>query len=147
MLDKQSIEIVQSTIPVLKTHGEIITKEFYSILFSDYPQVQSMFDIEKQKNGKQPKALAMAILNAAMNIERLENIRPQIENIGKTHVKLNVQKEHYPIVGACLLKAIKNVLQENATPEIMQAWEKAYNEIANFYISVEEKMYNTSSVQ
>ena len=31
MLDKQTIEIVKSTIPVLRTHGETITKEFYKI--------------------------------------------------------------------------------------------------------------------
>lgn len=144
MLDKQTIEIVQSTIPVLKTHGEIITKEFYNILFSEYPQVKGMFDLEKQKNGKQPKALAMAILNAAMNIDKLENIRKQVESIGKTHVKLNVQKEHYPIVGACLIKAIKNILQDQATDEILQAWGKAYSEIANFYIEIESKIYNES---
>ncbi|STQ85517.1 bacitracin resistance protein BacA [Helicobacter muridarum] len=144
MLDKQTIEIVQSTIPVLKTHGETITKEFYNILFSEYPHVKGMFDLEKQKNGKQPKALAMAILNAAMNIDKLENIRKQVESIGKTHVKLNVQKEHYPIVGACLIKAIKNVLQDQATDEILQAWEKAYSEIANFYIEIESKIYNES---
>ncbi|TLD84354.1 globin domain-containing protein [Helicobacter trogontum] len=142
MLDKHSIEIVKSTVPVLKTHGETITKEFYSILFTNYPQVQGMFDMTKQKNGKQPKALAMAVLNAAMNIENLDSIRSQIESIGKTHVKLNVKKEHYPIVGECLIKALKNVLQENATDEILQAWEKAYQEIANYYIEVEEKMYN-----
>ncbi|GAB0172858.1 MAG: globin domain-containing protein [Helicobacter trogontum] len=142
MLDKHSIEIVKSTVPVLKTHGETITKEFYNILFTNYPQVQGMFDMTKQKNGKQPKALAMAVLNAAMNIENLDSIRSQIESIGKTHVKLNVKKEHYPIVGECLIKALKNVLQENATDEILQAWEKAYQEIANYYIEVEEKMYN-----
>ncbi|MDY5185195.1 globin domain-containing protein [Helicobacter trogontum] len=142
MLDKHSIEIVKSTVPVLKTHGETITKEFYNILFTNYPQVQGMFDMTKQKSGKQPKALAMAVLNAAMNIENLDSIRSQIESIGKTHVKLNVKKEHYPIVGECLIKALKNVLQENATDEILQAWEKAYQEIANYYIEVEEKMYN-----
>ncbi|WP_104746036.1 globin domain-containing protein [Helicobacter bilis] len=141
MLDKQTIEIVKSTIPVLKTHGETITKEFYRILFDEYPQVRTMFDMTKQQNGKQPKALAMAILHAAMNIENLDTIHSQIESIGKTHVRLNVKKEHYPIVGACLIKAIENVLQENATKEILQAWEKAYQEIANYYIQVEEKMY------
>ncbi|MDY4399077.1 MAG: hypothetical protein SPE69_00630 [Helicobacter bilis] len=45
------------------------------------------------------------------------------------------------MVGACLIKAIENVLQENATKEILQAWGKAYQEIADYYIQVEEKMY------
>ena len=99
MLDSHTKEIVKSTIPALKQYGEDITKVFYRELFSRYPQVQGMFDMEKQKNGKQPKALAMAILNAAINIDDLEKIRRSVESIGKTHVSLNVLPEHYPLSG------------------------------------------------
>ncbi|WP_395003143.1 globin domain-containing protein [uncultured Helicobacter sp.] len=141
MLDTQTKEIVKSTIPALKQYGEDITKVFYRELFSRYPQVQGMFDMEKQKNGKQPKALAMAILNAANNIDNLEKSRAFVENIGKTHVRLNVAPEHYPLVGECLLVAIKEVLGEAASDEVIEAWGKAYGEIAEFYIKVEEKIY------
>ncbi|PZT48886.1 bacitracin resistance protein BacA [Helicobacter valdiviensis] len=141
MLDNQTIEIIKSTVPALKTYGEDITKVFYRELFGRYPQVQDMFDMEKQKNGKQPKALALAVLNAAMNIENLENIRKSVEKIGKTHVELNVKKEHYPLVGECLLVAIQEVLGEAASPEVIEAWGKAYGAIADFYIAIEEKMY------
>lgn len=141
MLDSHTKEIVKSTIPALKQYGEDITKVFYRELFSRYPQVQGMFDMEKQKNGKQPKALAMAILNAAINIDDLEKIRRSVESIGKTHVSLNVLPEHYPLVGECLLVAIKEVLGEAANDEVIEAWGKAYGEIADFYIRIEEKIY------
>ena len=141
MLDSHTKEIVKSTIPALKQYGEDITKVFYRELFSRYPQVQGMFDMEKQKNGKQPKALAMAILNAASNIDDLEKIRRSVEAIGKTHVSLNVLPEHYPLVGECLLVAIKEVLGEAANDEVIEAWRKAYGEIADFYIRIEEEIY------
>lgn len=141
MLDSHTKEIVKSTIPALKQYGEDITKVFYRELFSRYPQVQGMFDMEKQKNGKQPKALAMAILNAAINIDDLEKIRRSVESIGKTHVSLNVLPEHYPLVGECLLVAIKEVLGEAANDEVIEAWGKAYGEIADFYIRIEEEIY------
>ncbi len=145
MLDSKTIEIIKSTVPALKTYGEDITKVFYKHLFTRYPQVQGMFDMEKQKNGKQPKALAMAVLNAAINIDNLENIRKSVENIGKVHVGLNVKKEHYPLVGECLLIAIKEVLKDAATPEVMDAWTKGYNEIADFYIKIEEDLYSKTN--
>ena len=141
MLDSHTKEIVKSTIPALKQYGEDITKVFYRELFSRYPQVQGMFDMEKQKNGKQPKALAMAILNAAINIDDLEKIRRSVESIGKTHVSLNVLPEHYPLVGECLLVAIKEVLGEAANDEVIEAWGKAYGEIADFSIRIEEEIY------
>lgn len=141
MLDSKDIEIVKSTIPALKQYGEEITKYFYKDMFERYPQVQGMFDMEKQKNGKQPKALANAVLNAAMNIENLDKIRSSIDKIANIHVSLNVKEEHYPIVGECLLKAIKGVLGDAATDEILEAWGRAYNEIAKFYIEIEKELY------
>ena len=49
--------------------------------------------------------------------------------------------EHYPLVGECLLVAIKEVLGEAASDEVIEAWGKAYGEIAEFYIKVEEEIY------
>ena len=81
MLETHTKEIVKSTVPLLKEYGEDITKVFYRELFSRYPEVKGMFDMEKQKSGQQPKALAMAILNAAKNIDNLEKIH-HIEGTG-----------------------------------------------------------------
>src|SRR5690606_1747606 len=53
-----------------------------------------------------------------------------------------IQPEHYPIVGENLLKAIKEVLGDAATEEIINAWAKAYEVIADVFISVEKEMYN-----
>ena len=53
MLDIQTKELVKSTIPALKSQGEDITKVFYRELFTRYPQVKSMFDMQKQKDGSQ----------------------------------------------------------------------------------------------
>lgn len=138
-MTKEQIEIIKNCIPILQKNGEDLTKEFYKIMFNDYPEVKPMFNMEKQTSGEQPKALAMAILKAAQNIENLKNIKAYVEHVGKTHVKLNVKKEHYPIVGACLLKAIKNLL--NADENTLKAWEVAYGKIADFYIQIEEELY------
>lgn len=138
-MTQEQIQIVQNCIPILKSNGEDLTKEFYKILFSTYPEVKSMFDMEKQENGKQPKALALAILTAAQNIQNLENMKNFVDKVAITHTNLNVKPKHYPLVGECLLKAIKNVL--NADDQTLKAWEKAYEKIAKFYIDIEEKIY------
>lgn len=141
MLDQKTRDIVKSTVPVLKERGVEITKEFYKNLFAEHPEIKSMFDMGKQKSGEQPKALAMAVLAAAQNIDNLEVMLPAVKKIGQVHVNTKVKPEHYPIVGEGLLKAIKIVLGDAATDEIMEAWEKAYGEIAKVFIDVEAKMY------
>lgn len=141
MLDQKTKDIVKATVPALREHGVEITTTFYNDMFEKYPQVKAMFNMDKQKSGAQPKALAMTVLAAAENIDDLSVLANAVEKIGKVHVGAMVKAEHYPIVGECLLGAIKKVLGDAATDEIIEAWGKAYGEIAQIFIDVEKKMY------
>ena len=59
----------------------------------------------------------------------------------KAHVNANVKPEHYPIVGENLLAAIKEVLKDAATEEVLNAWAEAYEVIAKVFIQIEKDMY------
>jgi nitric oxide dioxygenase len=100
-----------------------------------------MFATGDQENGAQAQRLAGAILAYAGNIDRLDLLGPAVTNISRRHVTTHVRPEHYPIVGHHLLKAIKTVLGDAATPEIVEAWAAAYTELADIMISMEKKMY------
>lgn len=141
MLDQKTIEIIKSTVPVLQERGVEITTHFYKIMFENNPEVKAMFDMSKQASGAQPVALATTVLAAAKNIDKLETLLPAVQKIGQRHVEVAVKPEHYPIVGANLLQAIKDVLGEAATDEVLAAWEKAYGVIADVFISVEKDLY------
>nr|WP_317357399.1 globin domain-containing protein [uncultured Tyzzerella sp.] len=143
MLDTKTIEIIKSTVPVLQEKGVDITKYFYKTMFTNNPEVKPMFDMDKQESSAQPVALANAILAAAKNIDNLEAIMPAVQSIGKRHVEVGVLAEHYPIVGKNLLIAIKDMLGDAATDEVMQAWEKTYGVLAEVFINVEKEIYDT----
>ncbi|UHA73994.1 NO-inducible flavohemoprotein [Paenibacillus sp. 481] len=147
MLSQQTIEIVKSTAPVLAEHGQHITKRFYEMLFTNHPELLNIFNHMNQREGRQSAALANAVYAAAVNIDRLETIIPVVKQIGHKHRALNVKPEHYPIVGNYLLLAIKDVLGEAATDDIIAAWGEAYGVIANAFISVEEDMYTEAKQQ
>ena len=144
MLDQKTIEIVKSTVPFLKERGTELTKKFYEIMFKNNPEVKPMFDMEKQKSGEQPANLAGAVLAAAQNIDNLENILPAVKKIGQTHVNKKVLPEQYPIVGYNLLEAMKVVLGDLATDELIEAWGKAYEVIAKVFIDVEDNIYKNN---
>ena len=46
MLSQNTIEIVKSTVPVLKEHGLEITKTFYKTMFTNNPEVKEMFNMD-----------------------------------------------------------------------------------------------------
>ena len=141
MLDQNTTDIIKSTVPVLKEHGLAITTHFYKRMFENNPEVKSFFNMDNQVSGEQPKALAMTILAAAQNIDNLNALLPAIQKIGKRHVEVGIRPEHYPIVGSNLLLAIKEVLGDAATDEVITAWGKTYEVIADAFINVEAELY------
>src|ERR1700731_2705724 len=62
--------------------------------------------------------------------------------IVKATVPLQILPEHYPIVGRCLLRAIREVLgAEVATDAVLEAWSAAYQQLADILIGLEEARY------
>ncbi|MFQ8988425.1 MAG: globin domain-containing protein, partial [Intestinibacter sp.] len=68
-------------------------------------------------------------------------ILPAVKKIGSVHVNSYVKPEHYPIVGKNLLLAIKEVLGDAATEEVLNAWAEAYEVIAKIFVEVEKDIY------
>lgn len=135
--------IVKSTVPLLETGGEALTRHFYALMFTEYPQVRSLFNQTHQASGEQQRALANGVLMYAKHIDRLEALGPLVGQIVSKHVSLNILPEHYPIVGTCLLQAIREVLgAEVATDQVIEAWAQAYGQLAEILINAEESAYS-----
>ncbi|MFB5192333.1 NO-inducible flavohemoprotein [Alicyclobacillus fastidiosus] len=147
MLSQETRDIIKSTVPVLETHGTAITTRFYQLLFESHPELLNIFNKMNQRKGDQQTALANAVYAAAAHIDHLEDIIPAVKQISNKHRALGILPEHYPIVGENLLKAIKEVLGDAATDEIIDAWAQAYGVIADAFISVEQEMYREAETQ
>jgi len=142
MLTDAQRAIVKSTVPLLETGGETLTRHFYRIMLGEYPEVRPLFNQAHQASGDQPRALANSVLMYAKHIDRLEGLGNLPAQIVHKHVSLQVKPEHYPIVGACLLRAIREVLgAEVATDAVIDAWGAAYQQLAEILIGAEEQTY------
>ncbi|WP_042356041.1 NO-inducible flavohemoprotein [Bacillus rubiinfantis] len=147
MLNQKLVEIIKSTVPLLEKHGEAITTRFYQQMFSNHPELLNIFNHANQKQGRQQRALANTVYAAAQYIDNLSEILPVVKQIAHKHRSLGIKPEHYPIVGKYLLLAIKDVLGEAASDEVINAWAQAYNVIADAFISVEADMYDQAANQ
>ncbi|MDH4572500.1 NO-inducible flavohemoprotein [Salinicola acroporae] len=135
------IEIVKRTIPVLRQHGETLTRHFYARLFEHAPDVRRYFNPAHQRSGGQQRALAGAILAYAQHIDDPAALSDAIEVIAQKHASLTIQPEHYPIVGEHLLASIREVLGDAATADVLDAWAAAYDELAGVFIERERTIY------
>lgn len=139
-LSAETKAIVKSTAPALQQHGLAITTRMYERLFTD-PDVKAMFDQAAQESGEQPKRLAGAILAYAQNIDKLEALAAPVMSMAARHVATGVKAEHYPLVADALLPAIRDVLGEAATDEVLGAWGEAYWALADILIGKEDILY------
>jgi nitric oxide dioxygenase len=140
-LSEKTIALVKATVPALEAHGLDIVNEMYARMFQN-PQIRDLFNQSHHGDaGSQPRALTGAILAYAGNIENLGALAPAVERIAQKHVGLQILPEHYPHVAEALLGAIKAVLGDAATDEILAAWGEAYWFLANILIAREGRIY------
>lgn len=141
MLSAAAKPYIDASVPVLRQHGLSITTTFYNNMLNAHPELNNLFNQGNQANGSQQQSLASAVFAYAANIENASALAPVIERIVHKHVSIGVLPSHYPIVGKYLLGAIKEVLGDAATPELMSAWDEAYWLLAGELIATEARLY------
>src|SRR5262249_26207924 len=71
---------------------------------------------------------------------------PLVGTIINKHVSLQIQPEHYPLVGAALLGAIREVLGAAvATDAVLEAWGAAYGQLAEILTGAEKQIYDANA--
>jgi nitric oxide dioxygenase len=142
MLNDANRAIITATVPLLEAGGEVLITHFYKTLLDDHPHLRAYFNQANQASGAQPRALAKAVLMYARHIDNLAPLADMVTRVVNKHVALQILPEHYPLVGACLLGAIRSVLGPAvATDAVIHAWGLAYGELADLFIAAEEQLY------
>jgi nitric oxide dioxygenase len=140
-LSQKTKDIVKSTAPVLKEQGVAITTRMYERMFRDFPHAKPLF---KHQPDNQNQVLARAIISYCENIDNLANFEVALDKIARRHVETLIRPEHYPWVAESLLGAMKDVLGDAATDEIITAWGEAFWFWADILIEREKKLYAES---
>ena len=141
-LNDRTIELVKKTVPALEVHGTAITDRMYQLLFRT-PEIRDLFNQSHHgETGSQSKALTAAVIAYARNIDNLGVLASRVERITQKHVGLHILPEHYHFVAEALLDAIKDVLGEAATGEIVEAWGEAYWFLADLLMAREANIYS-----
>lgn len=143
-LTPDQVQLIKATVPVLQEHGNTITTVFYKNMLAEVPELNNVFNTANQLNGHQARALAGSLFAYASNIDNLGALAPAVELICNKHASLYIKPDDYKVVGKYLLEAMKEVLGDALTPEILDAWTAAYWQLANLFIGREDAIYKQS---
>lgn len=125
-------EVLERSFAQIKPHATEFAASFYSNLFTDYPQVQPLF--ANTNMTEQQKHLVDALVLVIDNLRNPDVLTHALKELGVKHLHYGTIREHYPIVGAALLKTFESYLGADWTPEVKQSWSDAYQAIASIML-------------
>lgn len=120
-------ELVQESFQKVLPISETAAKLFYSRLFELDPSLKDLFKEDMEEQGKK---LMKMIATAVYGLDRLEEIVPAVEDLGKRHVNYGVRDQDYETVGEALIWTLQQGLDDGFTPEIKDAWIAVYGLLA-----------------
>jgi hemoglobin-like flavoprotein len=120
-------EALEQSFEKVKPQAQEFVASFYSTLFTDYPEAQSLF--AHSDMAKQQTMLLNALVFVVENLRQPDKMTEALHGLGVRHVNYGVLPEHYPLVGRTLLKTFEQYLGPEWSDEVKQAWIDGYSAI------------------
>lgn len=124
----EQIRLVRVTWLEVAPIADTAARLFYGRLFEADPEIRQLF---AHSDMDQQRLKLLRTLTAAVGaLDKLETIRPALENLGRRHVGYGVEDRHYELAGAALLWALEQGLGDGFTAAVREAWAAAYTSLA-----------------
>ena len=126
-MNAQQKYLVQSSFEMVAPIADTAAALFYGRLFELDPSLRPMFTTDLKEQGK--KLMNMLTL-AVRGLDKLEQLVPAVQALGRRHAGYGVRPEHYNTVGTALIWTLEKGLGEAFTPEVKEAWVAVYTLLA-----------------
>ncbi|NJN72305.1 MAG: globin [Limnothrix sp. RL_2_0] len=136
------VALLESSFALVVPKATEFSESFYANLFTDYPAAKPLFSGTDVK--EQSKKLLTSLIFVVENLKKPEALTDALKGLGARHVKYGALPEHYPLVGNTLLKTFEQYLGSDWTPEVKDAWVKAYGLITE--VMLDGADYSTDEV-
>jgi len=127
MLTAAQKTLVQETFAVIAPIADDAAQLFYQRLFQLDPSLERMF---KGDMAEQRRKLVQILTAAVKGLDRLDQLVPVVQDLGRRHAAYGVADKHYDTVGAALLWTLEKGLGRAFTPEAKEAWAAVYGLLA-----------------
>jgi len=113
---------------------------FYGRLFELDPALERLF--RRTDMARQRQVLMGTLAVVVKTLDRIEELLPAVEALGRRHGGYGVRESHYATVGAALLWTLEQGLGEAFTPAVREAWTEAYGTLAAVMIEAAKSVPN-----
>jgi len=120
-------ELVQTSFAKLAVMPEVVGALFYERLFATNPSFRPLF---KNDMRVQVGRLMTMLTMVVYNLHQPGEVLPAIRDLAVRHVGYGVKLADYDALREALLWTLEQVLGEDLTPAVREAWTVCYDELA-----------------
>lgn len=127
------VKTLEESFDLVAPQGDELMRKFYDHLFETAPSVQPLFahvDMERQR-----QALLNMLVVLRESLRDLDDIVPDLEELGARHAEYGAEPAHYPVVGEVLIGAMAEIAGDAWKPEYTAAWQEAYGVVQDVMLS------------
>jgi hemoglobin-like flavoprotein len=117
------IALVQSSFAHVVPISDTAATLFYTRLFELDPSLRPLFHTDMPSQGRKLMDMLRIVVNG---LNRLDELVPAVQALGRRHATYQVEDQHYETVGAALLWTLRQGLGEGFTADVEDAWKAAY---------------------
>ena len=126
------IELIRASWTEVEPIADTAAGLFYRRLFELDPALERLF--RRTDMAAQRKVLMQTLTVVVKSLDRLDQIVPAVQALGRRHAGYGVREEHYATVGAALLWTLEQGLGDGFTDPVRAAWTEAYGTLATVMI-------------
>jgi hemoglobin-like flavoprotein len=127
-MTQKQIALVKSSFAKITPIADTAAELFYARLFQIAPYTRPLFKGNLEEQGNK---LMQMIAVAVYNLDRLEEITPALQKLGRDHRTYGVTDGHYDIVASALIWTLEKGLAADFTDEVRSAWVAMYTAVAD----------------
>ena len=119
----ESKQLVQRSWAQVEPIADTAAELFYGRLFELDPTLRPLFTGDMKEQGKKLMQMLTVVVRG---LDRLDELLPAVEALGRRHTGYGVTDAHYDTVAAALLWTLGKGLGDGFTDPVRNAWVEAY---------------------
>ena len=126
-MTNDQITLVRESFKKIEPVAEEAAVLFYARLFKLDPSLRPLFKTDIREQGLKLMQMLRLVVE---NLDRLDELVPELRSLGDRHVTYGVEDRHYETVEAALLWTFEKALNPNYTVKTKEAWTAVYGLVA-----------------
>jgi hemoglobin-like flavoprotein len=119
--------LVRQSFESAQVYADSLTKLFYGRLFDLRPELRALFKVGIEEQSRKLLDTLRIVVDA---LDRFDDLRPQLAELGRKHVDYGAKPEHYDLVRTTLIWTFSQALGFEFDRSTKAAWDHVLRAVA-----------------